>query len=235
MAIEKAKVLSALQLKFKGKSLTKTFLDKTATRYAAKIENDADMDDYINDREEDIVAASEEADRRITAHTKKLEDPKKNDRKEEPEIDEDELKDAPPYVRAMMKSLEGMKTEITGLKAEKTQSTLQQRFLSDERLKGIDPKLLKGRFPTKEEDFETAITEAAEELKEYVKADQSDAADNKQQGLQTKIGVGGFGDKPVHTNIKPATAAADKSKQVPPEIKEFTEKLNKANAVSQAK
>lgn len=232
MAIEKAKVLAALSTKFKGKSLSKTFLDKTATRYAAKIETDADMDDYINDREDDILEAGIEADRRVTAA---LKTPKEGEKgkpapKEEPVIDEDELKDAPAYVKAMMKTMQGMTDEIKGLKADKAAETISTRFSSDPRLKGIDPKLLKGRFPKTEEEFETAVEEAVEDLKEFVKSDGQQEG-QKPNGISTKLGTGGgFGDKPVHTSTSIKTAA-DKTKDVPPEISQFTQNLNKVNGV----
>lgn len=235
MAIEKAKVFAALQLKFKGKSLTKTFLDKTATRYALKIENDADLDDYINEREEDILAAGEEADRRVTAATKKPKEGEgtKPEAKTEPEIDEDELKDAPPYVKAMMKKMQGMADEIKGFKSEKTVESLQSRFLKDDRLKGINPVLLKGRYPKTEEEFEAAVTETAEELKDFIKED--DGQQQQQQSAQqTKLGGGkAVGDRPVHTNIN--IKPADKSKDVPAEITQFTDNLNKSQAKNTVK
>lgn len=234
MAIEKAKVLAALQLKFKGKSISKTFLDKLATRYCAKIETDADMDDYINDREDDILDGAAEADRRVQAATKKpAEGGKPEVKKDVIEVDDDELKDAPPYVKAMMAQMKGMNETINKLNADKTADTLSTRFLKDERLNGLDPKLLKGRFPKTEEEFEDAVTEAAEDLKDFVK--EASSEQQQQEGtpgkLQTKLGNGAaFGDKPVHTTSQVRTPVDAKAKEVPPEIKAFTESLNKSKA-----
>jgi hypothetical protein len=233
MAIEKAKVLAALSTKFKGKSLSKTFLDKTATRYAAKIETEADLDDYINDREDDILAAGEEADRRVTAALKTPAEggkTKPTPTEQQPVVSEDELTDAPPYVKAMLKQMQGMTDEIKGLKAERTAETISQRFLKDERLKGIDPKLLKGRFPKTDDEFEAAVTEAAEDLKDFIKPEGQEQQQQQQPaGITTKIGRG-FGDKPVHQTAVKATPA-DKTKEVPAEIQAFTDNLNKVNGV----
>lgn len=235
MAIEKSKVLAALQLKFKGKSISKTYLEKLATRYATKIETDADLDDYINEREEDIIDAGTEADRRVTAALKKPAEGPKPTATTETEIDEDELKDAPPYVKVMMKQMQGMTKTIEGLQAEKTVQSLTERFLKDERLKGLDAKLLKGRYPKTEEDFENAVTEAAEDLKDFIKE-----GGNEQPGangtpltgvpIQTRLGSA-IGDRPVHTPVKASTPASA-AKEVPPEIKQFTESLNKSKTTT---
>lgn len=233
MAIDKAKVLATLQLKFKGKSLSKTFLDKTANRYAEKIATDADLDDYINDREDDILAAGEEADRRVTAATKKPKEDDgkggKPDAKNEPVIDEDDLKDAPPYIKAMMKQMQGMTDTIKGLQAEKAAETIASRFTSDPRLKGIDPKLYKGRIPKTEAEFEATVEEVAEDLKDFVKAEgqQGSGESGKPNPITTRLG---FGDKPVHVTPQVKTPA-EKTKEVPPEIHQFTDNLNKSNAV----
>jgi hypothetical protein len=237
MAIDKAKVLAALQLKFKGKSLSKTFLDKTATRYAAKIETDADMDDFINEREDDILAAGEEADRRVTAATKKPKEDDgkggKTDAKDEPVLDDDELAKLTPFEKMMMKKLEGMTATISGLQAEKTADTIATRFANDPRLKGIDPKLYKGRIPKTEAEFEATVEEVAEDLKDFVKAEGNEAGGEgggKPNPIATRLGGKGFGDKPVHSTTQVKTAA-DKNKEVPAEIQAFTDNLNKSNGV----
>ncbi len=225
MAIEQAKVLTALSTKFKGKSLSKTFLQKTATRYAAKIDTEADLDDYINDREEDILAAGEEADRRVTAATKKLaadkaaDSPKKD--ATDVEIDDDELKDAPPYVKALLKSFEGMKSELTTLKAEKTAGTIEKRFLEDPRLKGINSKLLKGRIPKTEEELEAAVEEAAEDLKEFIVAE----GDSKGTG-KTSFGS----DRPGFSGkANGGGSGSSTTEKVPDAISKFTAGLNKSS------
>lgn len=226
MAIEKAKVLAVLSTKFKGKSLSKTFLDKTATRYAAKIDTEADLDDYINDREDDILAAGEEADRRVTAATKKITATVTDPKKEVVEIDEDELKDAPTYVKALMKKLEGMEAKVLEFQAEKTAGTIEKRFLEDVRLKGINPKLLKGRVPKTEEELEDAINETAEDLKEFVVV----------EGVKP-TGRTLVSDRPGFAGAKSAGASAgSQTEKVPEAITKFTAGLNKSvNNNSQVK
>lgn len=224
--VEEKKVLDSLSTKFKGKSLSKTFLTKTANRYAAKISTDADIDDYINDREDDILAAGEEADRRVTAALKK---PKEGDgdkpdpKKEVIEIDDDELKDAPPYVKAMMKQMKGMSDTITSLQSEKSADAIKNRFISDPKLKGIDPKLLKGRIPTKEEDFETALEETYEDLKDFITTDSGKGGGAGATGLNRQTDRPGFGG-----GAKPANGGGGAGDvKVPDAIKTFTERVGK--------
>jgi len=71
MAVEKGLVLTAIEAKFKGKSLSKTFKENLATKWAAKIDNDTDIDDYVSDREEIILEAEREANSRVTEAVKK--------------------------------------------------------------------------------------------------------------------------------------------------------------------
>jgi FMN-dependent NADH-azoreductase len=221
MAVEKAKVLVVLSTKFKGKSLSKTYLDKLATRYAAKIETDADVDDYINEREDDIIDAGVEADRRVSAALKK---PKEGDKAKtetvENSIDEDDLKDAPAYVKAMMKKMDGMNQTIEAFKAKEVESTLQSRFESHENLKGIPKKLLKGWYPKTEEEFENAVEAASAELKEFAQAEGDNGAGSKRNGFGT--------DRPGFSGGQQRQAAASGSQtKVPEAITQFTDQLNK--------
>lgn len=223
MAVEKTKVLEVLSTKFKGKSLSKTFLDKLATRYATKIETDADVDDYINDREDDIIDAGTEADRRVSAALKKPKEGDKSEKKEPTEIDEDELKDAPAYVKALMTQIKGMNDEIKGFKAKEAQQTISKRFESDERLKGIPAKLLKGWYPTTEEEFEDAVTQAAEELKEFVAV----------EGATGSGKTFGGTDRPGFSGNQQKQAQAQTAK-VPDAITQFTDRMNKSQSVNKS-
>lgn len=221
MAVDKAKVLAVFSTKFKGKSLSKTFLDKTATRYATKIENDADIDDYINEREEDIIEAGVEADRRVTAALKKpAEGDKPKGTVTAPEIDDEELKDAPAWAKALIKQNKELADKVQGFETKSSQQTLAQKFEADERLKGIDKRLLKGRYPITEEEFENAITETAEELKDFVQP--AGGTTNNQQKP-----FGGGSDKPNYGN-KPngqAQQQAAVSKEATDAVKKFTSTL----------
>jgi len=166
MAVDKDKVLAAIELKFKGKSITKTYKESIAIKWAAKIDNDAEIDAYINDREDDVLEAASEADRRATEASKKAnpETPKKEEPKEEVKTVAD---DAPEwfktYVKAQDEKLDGIVGKVAGFE----QKTIAERFKSDPRVKGLPDAVFKGRIPSKEEDFETAITELASDYSSF--------------------------------------------------------------------
>lgn len=226
MAVELSKVLENLTTKLKGKSVSKTYIKSVATRYAAKIETEADMDEYVNDRLDDIIEAGVEADRRVTAALKKPKEgdgSTKADTKTEVEIDEDELKDAPPYVKAMMKQMKGMSDTITSLQSEKSADAIKTRFINDPKLKGIDPKLLKGRIPTKEDDYETFLEEAYEDLKDFAQADNGKGGAGA-AGATRQTDRPGFG-----SGAKPANGVAGGAGdvKVPDAIKTFTDRVGK--------
>ena len=63
MSVEKGKVLAAIETRFKGKSISKTYKENLAARWAAKIESETEIDDYINERADDVIEASKEADK----------------------------------------------------------------------------------------------------------------------------------------------------------------------------
>lgn len=176
MAVELKKVLDAIELKFKGKSITKDFKKALATKWADKIDNDTDIDKFIEDREDVILEASAEGDRRATAAGKAgKEEVIKKVTGKEPEIIEDEPTDD---MGKLMKMVTGLVTEISTLKAEKTTASLADKFTNDERLKGISPTLLKKWAPTSaisDEDLDALIEQTAVELKDFVKVEKQDA------------------------------------------------------------
>lgn len=170
MAVDFQKALDNLTTKLKGKSISKTYIKNAATRYAAKIETDADIDDYINERLDDIIEAGVEADRRVNAALKKVEKPDPTKKETDIEIDEDELKDAPAYVKAMMKQMQGMNETIQTFQKEKTAASVADRFLKHDKLKNIPAKLLKGLTPKElkdDDELETLVSETYEDLKEF--------------------------------------------------------------------
>lgn len=222
MAVDVNKALDNLTTKTKGKSISKTYLKAWATRHATKIENDADIDDYINDRLEDIVEAGVEADRRVNAALKKA-TPEKidNPEKDKVEIDEDELKDAPPYVKAMMKQMQGMSEKIEGFQKEKAASTMSDRFTKHEKFKNIPAKLLNGRIPKEvkdDDEFENIVNEVYEDLKEF--------ETNVQQGRATNgrvIDRPGFGN-----NQRQQSSGGGAKNEATDAVKAFTATMNKS-------
>lgn len=174
MPVEKGKVLTAIEAKLKGKSLSKNFKENIATKWAEKIDTDENIDSYIEDREDILLEASSEADRRATEAAQKAKGEQKKDDGAppadpatppaktpgtEPKSEIDELKE-------LVKSLAGT---VTTMQQQRTQETITERFRKDERLKGVPEFMFKGRIPAKEEDFETAVTELAADYTDFAK------------------------------------------------------------------
>jgi len=179
MAVEKGKVLAAIEAKFKGKSLTKNFKENLATKWADKIENDEGIDAYIEDREDTILEASNEADRRATQAAQRARQeaadaaagkkPGEEDKSKTPTVPEDAPEWAKALVNQMTQQNQKLQEEISAFKTARQTESLADRFKKDERLKGIPEFALKGYIPTKEEDFETAVTSLATEYGEFAK------------------------------------------------------------------
>lgn len=229
MAVEEKKVSDAIELKFKGKSITKDFKKNLAKSWAAKIDNDADIDAYINDREDIVLEASAEGDRRATAAIKKPNDPTKPTKETlTVEVDEDELKDAPDWAKALIKSNKALNEKVAAFENKSTQQTLAERFQSDERLKNIPKQLLKGRFPKTDEEFEAAIEEATTDLKDFAKAEGNEGGNKA-----------GFGNDKPRFSGKAGAQAADKLKpetqQAIDKVKAYTATLPGNKAVVEQK
>lgn len=201
MPVEKDKVLAAIELKFKGKSITKTFKDNLATKWAAKIDNDTDIDGYIEDREDVILEAVSEADRRATDAVKKVKaeiEPKPEPKPNDPPADVELPADTPEYVKMLMKQNKEISERLNGFETAQQQKSIAERFKTDERLKGIPEFLLKRAIPVKEEDFETAVTELATEYSDFAK--------------EAKITTFGQ-DKPIGTPGQPAGIPREATKE----------------------
>lgn len=162
MAVERDKVLAAIELRYKGKSMSKTFKENLAAKYAAKIDNDTEIDSYIEDREDIVLEAISEADRRATDAAKKNNAPPKDDNEPPKQSAND---DAPAwfktYAENQKKEMEALSGKVATFETAQTAKTLEQRFKSDERLKGVPEVMFKGRIPKTEEEFESAVTELA--------------------------------------------------------------------------
>ena len=165
MPVTKDKVLSAIELKFKGSSLTKNFKESIAAKMAEKIEMDEEIDAYIEDRADFFIEAQSEGDRRVSSVAKppKVEEAKKAEAK----VDDAEM---PSYMKTLMSNIETLTSEVTTLKSQKVQESIADRFAKDERLKDINPVFFKGRIPTTEDDFESAVTEIANDFRTFADA-----------------------------------------------------------------
>jgi len=168
MPVEKDKVLAAIESKFKGKSITKTFKENIAAKWAAKIDNDTEIDAYIEDREEVVLEAVSEADRRATAAVEKVKKETQPEKKEEVESKEVELPaDTPEWAKALITQNKTLEAKINGFESAQQAKTIEQRFKSDERLKGIPEMLLKRAIPKTEDEYEATVTELANEYSTF--------------------------------------------------------------------
>lgn len=171
MAVERALVLKAIELKFKGKSLTKNFKENIATKWAEKIEDEASIDSYIEDREDVIIEANAEADRRaIQASKKAKEDAEKGDQNPDPEPET--TNDMPAWAKALVDSNKNLTDKLAGFENANKAKSIEERFLSHESIKGINlPDSVKAKYtPTSDEDFETAIESFQTDFKPLVEA-----------------------------------------------------------------
>lgn len=202
MAVEKGKLLIAINKKFEGKSLSKTFKENLAEKWAVKIDNETDIDAYIDDREDVILEASTEADRRATDAVKKL-TPSKQEIKTEIKTEEVTIDDAPEWAKALIAQNKTLEAKINGFETQQTQKTLTERFKSHAELKGIPEFMFKGRIPSTEDELETAVAE--------LKTDYSAFA------TENKLSILG--------NDVPNTGVGTNSSQVKPASKEEVDKI----------
>lgn len=210
MAVEKDKVLAAIETKFKGKSISKTFKQNLAAKWAEKIETEDDIDTYIEDREEIITEAISEADRRAVDAAKKASEKAKEAGKEpKDEPKEVELPDdTPAWAKTLIENNKALEAKLNGFEQAQSQKTIAERFKSHEKLKGIPELLFKGRIPQTEDDFEAAVEELATDFEALA----------KEQNI-TRFG----NDKPGGAGHKPEGGKKQATKE---EIDALAEKMN---------
>lgn len=172
MAVEKGKVLAELELKTKGKSLTKSFKDKLAAKWADKIESDDDIVAYIEDRMDILEEASGEADRRVSdalkaskaAGKKGDEGADSGDGKGKDDAGDENI---PAWAKQMMEQNKTLQETITAMQQKEKVQSLHDRFKKHEKIKDIPAAFLKGRLPESEEAFEEAVEAAAQEFADF--------------------------------------------------------------------
>lgn len=200
MAIDKGLVLAAIEVKLKGKSASKNFKENIAAKWAEKIDTAEDLDSFIEDREDVLIEACSEADRRATAATAKAkeeagkttkEDDKKDDRKFEiPD-------DTPEWAKALIKQNQDTAAKLEAFESKQKTQTITERFKADPRVKDIPDFIRKGYIPTSEEDFETTVEALTGEWKTF--ADKNKLASH---GNDTPPSGSGGGDP---TKVKPVS------------------------------
>lgn len=175
MPVPKDKVVTKLNEKYKGRSLSKDFKNKLAEKWAEKIDTEEDIDSYINDRDDIILETISESDRRAKqASDKAKEDAARAvkgdvvEDKKEPEIPDD----TPAYMKAFMKEFKSLKEELGSFKAAKSQETIYDRFKNEFAESKVPESMLKRYAPQSEEDFESAKEELTKTWGEIAPANQ---------------------------------------------------------------
>lgn len=219
MAIEKAKVIARIKALFPKTNLTQKRMDAIAAKLTEKLEDEADdtaIDAAITDFNENSVVSIEElakTDDRLRTLAKKAATTEVGKGKgqtegEEGEGDEPDEPDDP--MAALLKEIRSVKSELSELKQKETKKTLEERFKSDERVKGIPSEMFRGYLPNSEDDFETSV-------EELVTAWESVSGTVNKNAEKEKIGVfassaaappagGGKGGKAVATEVTDAVA-----------------------------
>ncbi|MXV16838.1 hypothetical protein [Hufsiella ginkgonis] len=214
----KDKVLAFLKLKYKGKGLSNTYLEALAARIDAKITEESEIEGQVAELDDLIQDAAKEGDRRATLALKA---PKKEPAQETTEegsatkpVAEDP--DMPSWAKALVKSVEGLGTVVTGIVKEKQTLTIKSQLEAKLKEKQIPAALLKGRVPEKEEDIDTVLQEIEADWSELKG---SGVVSNPLGGLgQPPAGSGGnnSGDAKVNPDVvafakKQAEAATKKT------------------------
>lgn len=206
MAVDKDKVLVKLDVKYKGKALSKTSKDKLAAAWAAKIETDDDIDDYIDDRDDVIQTLISEADKRVTDAVTKTEAKHKKpaDKADKGENDdnddEDETAGLDAGQKLIFKKLKELSGEVNQIKTEKTKSNIAERFANHADLKDIPAIFKKGRTPQTDEEFDATVEEVKNDYAEYSKTHKVEHL-----GGDQPTNTGGKGGKGGGTETKPAS------------------------------
>jgi hypothetical protein len=187
MAVEKDVIRLAIETKYKGKSLSKLTKDKLAAAYAPIIDNETDIEDFLNGQDIAISSMITEADTRVTEAVKKV----KPTTTTTTEVEEIETEGMTAFEKTMLKKFGELENKISGFETQQTQQTLTQRFKGDERLKGVPEFILNRSIPKSEEEFESTITDLVTEYSTFAQA-------NKIENLGTDIppSAGGGNSKP---------------------------------------
>jgi len=172
MAVPKDKVKAALDIKFKGKSVSKDLKDSIAARWADKIEDEEGIDAYISDREDDVLDAAKEADRRATAATAKAKaDAEKAVRGESTETEKPEdtgiHADTPEWAKALILQNKALADKVNAIEAGKQAQSIAERFNKDPRVKDVPEFIRAGYIPTSEADFEEKATALSTKFGEF--------------------------------------------------------------------
>jgi len=162
MPADRAKVLAALNTKFKGKSVDKNYKESIATKWAAKIADDDAIDDFIDDREDDVLEYMKSKDAAVKAATEKTKQDAadllsgKKDEKPE-EVTEDPT--MPAWAKLLVEQNKSLTEKLSSFEADKTKQSIAERFRKDAKEKGIPEAWIKRSIPATDADYDAALSE----------------------------------------------------------------------------
>jgi len=179
MAVEAQRVKDRLKAKFGTVQLSNQRLDAIAAKLAPKIADEAE-DDLIDGELSDLndlypFLEIKKADDRAAneKHKQQQSAASTNPTPAQPSANQNTDDKANQEPESEIAKLTQLVTTLVGtvnaMQQEKQAQTITDRFKKDERLKGVPEFMFKGRIPSKEDDFETAVTDLATDYTEFAK------------------------------------------------------------------
>lgn len=214
--VDKGKVRAAIEEKLKGKSLSKNFKDSIAEKWAAVIEDEDSIADYIEDRLDILNEASAEADRRAVAavNKHKAENGTQQQQQQQQSAqhqDDDDGEDTPKWAKKLFAANEATNKRLDAFENSNKAASIESKFKNDERLKGIPASLIKRSIPQSEEEYETAVEELVNDYRPIAEA----------------LKLADFGnDAPPGGGVVAPVAGGTSKPKVDPDVEKFAKKQN---------
>lgn len=168
----KEKILTAIKTKFPKLNLSKKRLDEISAKIETMVVDDetkidASIDEFNGFFSFDELAKQDDTIRNLQAKLKSQQSVNsQNVQPQNEPIEEDEFKDAPPYIKALLESNKKMAAEFEQLKAEKTATSFKTK--ATDRLKEI-PEVFwsKRNIPTTNEDLELFVEDVTKDYADF--------------------------------------------------------------------
>lgn len=158
---DKGLVAKAVELALKGKSLSKNFKDSIIDKWAVKIENDADIDTYVDDRLDLLLEASAESDRvRLSAKPPVATPPVQTPVEPAVAPETDPMK-------LMLKAITDLTEKVGSFEKDKQRESIGSKFANDERVKGIPDFIRNGYIPANDDEYESKVTTLVEAFRPF--------------------------------------------------------------------
>jgi len=176
MAVPKDKVAAALGVKYRGKSISKTLVNDLATDWAEKIEDEAGIDEYINNHDTMINVFIKEADRRATTAAEKARkeasDAAAGRQTDDQNQGEETIPtDAPDWFKqfatAQAQQTKVLTDKLAAFEGATQAKTIQERFTKEAKAKGVPDAWIKRSLPGTEADYDTALNDIVTDYTQF--------------------------------------------------------------------